>query len=212
MAVTLDSYCSARACIKAQIPLLWWYAMKENKRDVTLYTPSKIYSGQVDIKAENIRTLDLLNSANIYWRDPAEKSFGDALLLNGADIKLLCGTPLGGFGRLQMRLSEIIFFTDNLQSTGDIAEKRRDISLATKVREKTVSVRILTRMAGDTFYLITGSFAGLFKKKSQSRYLPITNAKVKAIVKKGEEWKSRTIVNNQFIGLSTAHIEACSFV
>lgn len=181
------------------------------ERRVTFYTPNKTYSGFVDLKAYNIRTLDLLNSASIYWKNPDEKNLNKSILLSKAHIELDGGKHLGSFHRLQMNLSDIIFFTDYLQNTGDVTEKLRYTTLATKTKEKDSRVHILTRVTGDAFYMISGTFSGLFKKKSQERYLPVKNATVHAVIRIGEEWIKRLVVEKQFVGIATRHIESCTF-
>lgn len=182
------------------------------KREINLYTPNKRYTGMIDIKSERIRTIDLLNSSNIYWKDPTEKSFNDSILLTDVKVTIQGGKTLASFQKLQLRLSDIIFFSDTLHKTGDSIEKMRARTLSQKSHEKVSTARILTRMRGDTFYLIVGVFHGLFKSKSQMRYFPLTEAKVHEILRTGPKWETKEIdVGNQFIGLSTNHIEACSF-
>lgn len=187
--------------------------MQENvTRKISLYTPNKIYSGFMDIKAENIRTIDLLNSSNLYWKDPGEKSFADSIMLNQASITIEGNKVIGTFPSLQLRLSDIIFFTDLLEQSGDDTEKARANTLSQKSQESASMVRILTRMRGDSFYLITGIFLGLFKSKSQQRYLPVTQPQVNEIIRSGDQWSNKKIViNNNFIGLAVNQIEACTF-
>ena len=62
--------------------------MDINQRKVTIYTPGKMYSGYIDIASESQRTIDIFNSANVYWKDPNERSFDDSLLLRNASIVL----------------------------------------------------------------------------------------------------------------------------
>ncbi len=182
------------------------------KREVNLYTPNKIYTGMIDIKSERIRTIDLLNSSNLYWKDPAQKSFDDSVLLSDVKVTIQGNKTLASFNKLQLRLSDIIFFSDGLYKTGNSTEKLRARTLSQKSHEKMSTARILTRMRGDTFYLIVGVFHGLFKSKSKQRYFPLTEAKVHEIMRTGAKWETREIdIGNQFIGLSTNHIEACSF-
>ncbi len=182
------------------------------QREVNLYTPNKLYSGMIDIKSERIRTIDLLNSSNLYWKDPAEKSFNDSILLTDVKVKIQGGKTLASFTKLQLRLSDIIFFSDSLHKTGNSTEKLRARTLSQKSHERISTARILTRMRGDTFYLIVGVFHGLFKSKSKQRYFPLTETKVHEILRTGASWETKEInIGNQFIGLSTNHIEACSF-
>ena len=49
--------------------------MEAQRREIIVFTPGKQYSGEVDIPSPDFRTTDLLNSANLYWKDPAEKNF-----------------------------------------------------------------------------------------------------------------------------------------
>jgi hypothetical protein len=182
------------------------------KREINLYTPNKIYTGRIDIKSERIRTIDLLNSSNLYWKDPAQKSFEDAIMLSDVKVNIQGGKNLASFSKLQLRLSDIIFFSDSLYRTGNSTEKMRARTLSQKTNERVSNARILTRMRGDTFYLIVGVFHGLFKSKSKQRYFPLTEPKVHEILRTGSKWESNLIdIGNNFIGLSTHHIEACSF-
>ena len=140
-----------------------------SKRKVKLYTPNKIYSGFIDIKSENIRTIDLLNSSNLFWKDPGEKSFSDSILLQQATVTIEGNKVLGSFPKLQLRLADIIFFADELGSSGDSNEKARAATLTAKTQEKVTSLRVLTRMRGDAFYLINGIFYGLKGSTSSLR-------------------------------------------
>lgn len=181
-------------------------------RKVSLYTPNKIYSGYMDIKSENMRTIDLLNSSSLYWKDPGQKSFSDSIMLSQASITIEGNKVIGTFPSLQLRLSDIIFFTDLLKQSGDDKEKARASTLSQRSQESATMVRILTRMRGDSFYLITGVFLGLFKSKSQQRYLPVTQPQINEITRTGDQWSNKKIaVHNNFIGLAINMIEACTF-
>jgi len=184
-----------------------------SKRKVILYTPNKIYSGIIDVNSETTRTIDLLNSSNLYWKDPAEKSFSDSILLHQATVTIEGNMVLGTFPKLQLRLSDIIFFADGLSKSGDSTEKKRAATLSAKSLEKVTTVRLLTRTRGDSFYLITGVFFGLFKSKSQHRYLPVTQVRINEITRTGDKWSNNKIdIVNDFIGIATKHIEAFSFI
>jgi len=184
--------------------------MKNFSRKVTFFTPSKVYSGHIDITSEEMRTIDMLNSANLYWKNPAEKSFENSIMLNSAQITIQGGSRLGSFHQLQICLSDIIFFTDDRLASGHISEKMRASTLALKNGEKNASIRILTKTRGDSFYLITGQLSGFLKLKSKHRYLPIAQASVNAITRRGESWHKEEIICDKFIGLAAKHIEACS--
>lgn len=180
-------------------------------RGVVFFTPNKRYIGKMDLQNEGMRTLDLLNSSNLYWKDPKDKSFNDSILLHDGLIEVAGGKKLTKFNNLQIRLSDIIFFTDNLSSSGSDTEKKRAETLSNKSSEKKSHVKIITRMCGDSFYIIRGSFFGLFKNKSQQRFLPLTKPSVKEILRTGADWSGKEIdVGQSFIGLSINHIESCT--
>lgn len=181
------------------------------RREIQIYTPNKRYIGQIDIKNEDTRTLDLLNSSNLYWKDPNEKSFSDSILLYNVNVEMQGEKKLSDFKKLQLRLTDIIFFSDKLSRTGDEREKMRARVLSQRANEKQSSIRIITRMRGDSFFVIVGVFFGLFKNKSQQRFLPITQPQVREIVRTGNDWQTNRIaVPENFVGVATAQIEACS--
>jgi len=182
------------------------------KREVNIFTANKQYTGKIDLKNDNIRTIDQLNSSNIYWKNPNEKSFDDAIQLSDVTVSIH-GTPkLASFPKLQLRLADIIFFSDKLETTGDIGEKMRASTLKQKSKDDVAQVRLFTEMRGDSFFLVVATFHGLFKNKTKQRFLPLTEAKIYEVLRTGSKWE-RTEVNvgNDFIGLSSNHIESCAF-
>lgn len=182
-----------------------------SSREVNLYTPNKKYTGLIDIQNKDMRTLDLLNSSNLFWKNPNSKSFNDSIMLNDVTVMVQGNRRLSTFKKLQLRLSDIIFFSDSLNKTGSTTEIKRAETLSQKSNEKESRVKIITRMRGDTFYIISGVFFGLFKNKTQQRFMPITKSKVREILRTGADWEIKDLdVGNHFIGLSTNHIEACS--
>jgi hypothetical protein len=182
------------------------------KREIILYTPNKRYTGTIDLKNDEIRTIDQLNSANVFWKNPNEKSFNDAILLYDVEVFLHGTGKLASFKKLQLRLSDIVFFSDKLKTTGDVSEKIRAQTLSQKSQDDVSKVRILTEMRGDSFYMVIATFHGLFKKKTQHRYMPLTEAKIYEVLRTGDKWQRIEIdIGNDFIGLSSNHIEACSF-
>jgi hypothetical protein len=186
--------------------------MDSSQRKITIYTPEKIYRGYIDIANGSLRTIDIFNSASVYWKDPNEKSFNDAMLVNNASIVLEGDIKLGDFPKLQVRLSEVLFFHDSLENLGDSMEKRRAAFLNLKTKESKSRVHIITQTRGNSFYYINGTFHGLFKSKSNHRYIPITEASVIQMMRSTEKWQKKTIsIEGGFIGVSTAHIEACNF-
>jgi hypothetical protein len=181
------------------------------KREVHLYTPNKKYSGNIDLKNEDIRTIDQLNSSTIYWKNPAEKSFDDAIMITDVDVSLPGALKLVSFKKLQIRLSDIIFFTDGLKKTGDASEKLRAQTLSAKAKDEISKAKVLTEMRGDSFFLIMGTFHGLFKNKTKQRYFPLTEVKIYEVLRTGEKWERIELdIGNDFIGLSSNHIESCT--
>ena len=186
--------------------------METSQRKITIFTPNKVYSGYMDIANQSLRTIDIFNSSSIFWKDPAERSFEDALLLNNATIVLAGNTKLGEFGKLQVKLSDILFFHDSLENLGNGVEKRRAAYLKQKTQESASLVHIITHTMGDAFFYITGTFYGLFKSKSNHRYIPITQANVVEVIRSSERWLKKSIpIEGGFVGISTQHIEACTF-
>ena len=181
------------------------------QREVILFTPNKKYTGKVDLKNDGIRTIDQLNSSTIYWKNPAEKSFDDAVLLHDVDISVHGVDKLTSFKKLQVRLSDIIFFTDRLESSGDSAEKLRAQTLSAKAKDERAKAKIITEMRGDSFFFVFGTFHGLFKNKTKQRYFPLTEVKIYEVLRTGEKWDRIEVdIGNHFIGLSSDHIEACT--
>lgn len=186
--------------------------METRQRRITIYTADKIYSGDIDVASESLRTLDIFNSSSIYWKNPSERSFEDSLLLNNATVLLDGTTRLGDFPKLQIRLSDILFFHDSLHNLGDSNEQKRAASLKTKTKEETAKTQIITKTQGNTFYFISGIFYGLFKSKSNHRFIPITEVSLTGVVRAESKWKKKKIpIEGGFVGVSTRHIEACSF-
>lgn len=187
--------------------------MDNSKRCITIFTADKIYSGHIDIPNESFRTIDIFNSANTYWKDPSEKSFDDSLLLYEAHVSLDGNTRLGDYDKLQLKLSDVHFFYDLMESMGDDREKARAATMIAKTNEQSSKVQLFTHASGNSFYYITGLFYGLFKSKSKSRYIPVTDPMVTEVVRTGETWKKKKVaVKSSFLGIAIEHIEACSFV
>ena len=186
--------------------------MGDIQRAVTIFTPGKTYEGFIDIPNESLRTIDVFNSNSIYWKDPAEKSFEDALLINDASVILEGNTRLTKLSRVQVRLVDVMFFFDSLADSGDRLEKIRAATLKTRTGEETSSVNIITHLRGDAFYYISGIFYGLFKSKSKQRYIPLTQPSITAVLRVAGGWQKKKIaLPGSFVGVSTSHIEACSF-
>ena len=186
--------------------------MSDIQRSVTVFTPGKTYSGYVDVPNESLRSIDLFNSANIYWKDPAEKSFEDALLIRDATVILEGNIKLCKMTRVQVRLLDVIFFFDALDDSGDRLEKIRAATLKTRSGEDTSSVTIITNTRANCFYFISGIFYGLFKSKSKQRFIALTQPAVTAVLLAEDGWQKKKIaLPGSFVGVSTRHVEACSF-
>ncbi|MBT8354338.1 MAG: hypothetical protein KJO60_07430, partial [Desulfofustis sp.] len=158
------------------------------QREVVLFTPNKRYTGKIDLKNDGIRTIDQLNSSTIYWKNPAEKSFDDAVLLYDVIVSVHGIDKLTSFKKLQVRLSDIILFTDRLEASGDASEKQRAQTLSAKAKDELAKAKIITEMRGDSFYFIFGTFHGLFKNKTKQRYFPLTDVKVYEVLRTGSKW------------------------
>lgn len=182
------------------------------QREIVLFTPNKKYSGKIDLKSDDMRTIDQLNSSTIYWKNPAEKSFDDAIQFYDVDVSIQGAGKLSSFKKLQIRMADIIFFSDRLKKSGVSSEKQRAKTLSVKSKDDVAKIRLLTEMRGDSFYYIQGTFHGLFKNKTKQRFFPLTQAKVYEVIRTGDKWERLEIdIGNDFIGISSSHIEACSF-
>ena len=165
----------------------------------------------LEVQNPSMRTLDLMNGSIIYWKNPADKTFNDALLLHNVTVEVLGGQVINRFDSLQLRVSDIIFFSDELIKSGDATEKKRAKMLSQKTQEKPSGLEIITRMRGDSFYVVKGFFYGLFKNKSQQRFIPLMASAIFEVTRTGGKWENTKLdIGNTFIGMSTVHIEACS--
>jgi len=78
------------------------------RRKVTVFTPGKQYSGEVDIPNDVLRTTELFNSTNIYWKDPGGKGFNDSLLMYNVTLSITGVREFQKFNKLQVRQPDII--------------------------------------------------------------------------------------------------------
>jgi hypothetical protein len=171
----------------------------------------RTYSGMIDIPNENLRTTDLLNSANLFWRDPNEKCLNDAILLY--DVKLLLDESAiyKKFDKVQIRIPEIIFFFDEFETLGNSIEKDRAHSIKEKTGEKSQVVNIITPIIANSFYDISGTFYGHFKKKTNDKFIPLINATVAEIHKTSGKWQKKGVtLPCKFLGISSGQIESLS--
>jgi len=76
-------------------------------------------------------------------------------------------------------------------------------------RENAQMVNIITRDVSNSFYDISGSFYGLFKKKSKDKFIPLTQVKMVEICRRQEKWIKKEIkLPHSFICVSNLHIES----
>ncbi|MCF8056813.1 MAG: hypothetical protein K9K37_09250 [Desulfocapsa sp.] len=186
--------------------------MKPQRREIVVFTPGKQYSGEVDIPNVDFRTTDLLNSTNLFWKDPADKNFDDVLLMFNVTLSIDGIREFQKFARVQIRLPNIIFFHDNLTTLGNAEEKKRAEALKAKTREEKKAIHLITQVRFNSFFEIKGSFYGLFKSKSIQRYLPLSDVVMHEMIKQPDSWKKKKIhLSNNFLGVNTKYIESCVF-
>ena len=141
-----------------------------SQRKVVLVTSlGKKYYGNVDVPNETLRTTDLFNSNAIYWKDPSEKCFENAILLHDVQLVIDDSPVRVQFDRIQVRLKEIVYFHDDVPEITDEKEKMRASTMVQKTQEQVQTVTIITTRVANSFYNLSGTFFGLFKKK-QSAY------------------------------------------
>ncbi|OGR02684.1 MAG: hypothetical protein A2511_00270 [Deltaproteobacteria bacterium RIFOXYD12_FULL_50_9] len=183
----------------------------EQRKVVIVTSLGKKYSGMIDIPNAALRTTDLFNSSNIYWRNPSEKCFENAILMSNAQLILDDSAIYRKFDKIQVKFNEVLFFYDDFQTIGDDKEKIRATTLIEKTQEKPQTVNIITRMISHAFYDISGNFFGLFKKKSNDKFLPLTNVTIAEISKREGKWVRKEItLPHQFIGVGNNQIESAT--
>ncbi len=183
--------------------------MSEQRKISVLTSLGKKYAGLIDIPNAALRTTDLLNSPNIFWKNPNEKCFDNAILLYDASLTFRDSSIYKRYERIQIRLNEVIYFHDELESISDEQEKQRASAMIERTKEKMQTVNIITTVVANSFYDITGNFYGLFKKKATDKFFPLTNVKVLEISKKENKWFKREIqLPHRFIGVGNVHIES----
>ena len=185
--------------------------MEAIRRKMTVFTPGKQYSGEVDIPNASLRTTDLLNSTNLYWKDPSEKNFNDVLLMFNVTLSIDGIREFQKFDRVQIRQPNIIFFHDDYANLGSDEEKKRAYALKKKNHEEKKIIHLITKIRVSSFFDIKGSFFGLFKSKSIQKYIPLTDVVMYEIIRQQDKWVKKKIqLANNFIGVNTSHIETCA--
>ncbi len=183
--------------------------MAEDRRIVMVTSMGKKFKGYVAIPNDNLRTTDLLNSASIFWKDPSEKCFDNAVMMYDVQMLVDETSVCAKFDKIQVKLSEVIYFYDDQEAISDDKEKMRASTMVQKTKENLQVVTIVTTEVSNSFYNITGTFFGLFKKKSNDKFIPLTDVSINELYKKEGKWFQRKIeLPYQFICISTSHIEA----
>lgn len=183
--------------------------MAEQRQVVVVTSLGKKFTGKIDVPNMTLRTTDLLNSGSIYWKDPSEKCFENAILLHDVQLTIDDSAVCVKFDKIQVKLSEVIYFYDDSKSISDEKEKMRAEAMIQKTKEHQQTINIITTEISQSFYHMTGFFYGLFKKKSNDKFIPLTGVKLIEIYKKDGKWFQKEVgLPHKFIGISTRHIEA----
>ena len=84
----------------------------------------KKYLGIVDVPNENFRTTDLLNSSNIFWKNPNLKCYDNVIFMSDVHLFLDDTVVYRKYDSIQIKLSEIIYFYDGIEGIGNEMEKK----------------------------------------------------------------------------------------
>ena len=169
----------------------------------------KKYSGMLDVPNESFRTTDLLNSSNIYWRNPNEKCYDNAIMMHDVDLYIDKTSVYKRYKKIQIKVPEIVYFYDEFERLGDEMEKKRAVTIAQGVKEQAQQVHIITTMVANSFYDISGLFFGLFRKKSLNNFVPLNQVTMREIYQRDGTWKKKELtIPYGFIGVSNNHIES----
>lgn len=183
--------------------------MAEQRKVAVVTSLGRKYSGLIDIPNATLRTTDLFNSSNIFWKNPNEKCFENAILMYDTSLTFDDSAMYREFEKIQLKLLEVFYFYDDFKTIGDEKEKKRAATMISKTQEKLQRVNIITRAVATSFYDIQGNFYGLFKKKSHDKFIPLTDVQMTRIYKKEGKWfKKEVTLPHNFICISTNHIES----
>jgi hypothetical protein len=172
----------------------------------------KKYKGMVDVPNETFRTTDLLNSANIFWKSPNLKCYDNAIFMSDVRLFLDDTAVYKKFDSIQIKLSHIIYFYDDIKEIGDEMEKKRASTMARQTNEEVQTVNIITKQVANSFYDINAIFFGLFKKKSNDNFIPLTQTNIVEIYKKQDKWvQNKVKLPHNFICVNNNHIESVTF-
>jgi hypothetical protein len=184
--------------------------MAQEQRKVAVVTSlGRKYSGLIDIPNAALRTTDLFNSPNRFWRNQNDKSFNDAILIYNASMTLDETVVYRKFEKIQLKLGEVFYFYDDFQSISDATEKKKSKIVMQKTQKKLQRVNIITRVIATSFYDIQGIFYGLFRNKSNDKFIPLTDVQITRIYTKEGKWfKKELVLPHNFICISASHIES----
>ncbi len=185
--------------------------MQTAQRKIVVQTLGKKYIGLIDVPGAGLRTTDLFNSRSIFWKNPNEKCFDDAIQMYDVAITMDGTTSYKHFDKIQIRLPEIIFFYDEYSTLGDQQEVKRATTLSDKAQDGAQHLTVITKARMNSFYEISGKFHGLFKSKASNSFLPLSDIEVFQILKRQETWKKKKISISNFIGVNTSYIESTNF-
>jgi hypothetical protein len=183
---------------------------KDLQRQVTIITSlGKRYSGFIDIPNSSLRTTDLFNSKSAFWKNQQGKCFDDGILLHKAKILFSENNVYKEFDTLQLRLSGVIAFFDEFISIGSENERTRFETIKKKTGSQSHNLNIITRVIGNSFYEINGSFEGTLRTTTNNRFIPLIQAKLTEIVYNDLKWFKKPIsIPSQFLGVNSNFIEA----
>lgn len=183
--------------------------MDPARRAITLFTPGKIYRGEIDVPNPLLRTTDLMNNANLYWKDPANKCFSDALLMYDVILSIEGIEKYRTFESLQIRQPNIVFFHDGFAELGSSEERARMGKLNEKTGDEKKTIHLITKIRVNSFFEMQGTFHGLFKNKAHQKYIPISGVVMHEIIRQHDKWvKRRVNLVNNFIGVNSSYIES----
>ncbi len=185
--------------------------MVQQRKVSVVTTMGKTYSGMIDVPNEHLRTTDLLNSSNLFWKDPNEKCLEETILLSEAQLLLDGNAVYKKFNKVQIKIPEIIFFYDDYESIGSEIEKNRAHQLKEKTGEQSQIVNIITPLIANSFYDVSGTFYGHFKKKTNDKFIPLIDATIVEIHKTNGKWQKKGVpLPCKFLGISSNKIESLS--
>ena len=172
----------------------------------------KKYSGIIDVPSETFRTTDLLNSSNIFWKNPNLKCYDNAIFMSDVNLFLDDTAMYKKFDFIQIKISDIIYCYDDIEEIGDEVEKKRASTMVKQTNEGAQTVNIITSQVANSFYDINGRFFWLFKKKSKDNFISLTQAQIVEIYKKDDKWMQKKVtLPHNFICVSNNHIESVTF-